>query len=86
MCASMKWKLKEINNARAGKDMEKQALLCIVGGKVKRDLADGNLAVATKRNTIQGFPGGSVEKNLPAKSGDTGLSPDPGRSHMPWSS
>ena len=43
----MKWKLKEINNARAGKDMEKQALLCIVGGKVKRDLADGNLAVAT---------------------------------------
>ena len=24
-------------------------------------------------------------KNPPAKAGDTGLSPGPGRSHMPWS-
>ena len=32
-----------------------------------------------------GFPGGSVVKNPPAKTGDTGSSPDPGRSHMPWS-
>ena len=31
------------------------------------------------------FPGGSVVKNLPAIAGDAGLSPDPGRSHMPWS-
>ena len=29
-----------------------------------------------------GFPGGSVVKNLLATAGDTGLSPDPGRSHM----
>ena len=28
------------------------------------------------------FPGGSVVKNPPANSGDTGLSPGPGRSHM----
>ena len=28
------------------------------------------------------FPGGSVVKNLPALAGDTGLIPDPGRSHM----
>ena len=35
--------------------------------------------------TILGFPGGSVEKNLPANAGDTGLIPDPGRSHMPQS-
>jgi len=34
----------------------------------------------------QGFPGGSVVKNLPAKATDTGSIPDPGRSHMPWSS
>ena len=32
--------------------------------------------------TILGFPGGSVEKSLPANAGDTGLIPDPGRSHM----
>ena len=30
-----------------------------------------------------GFPHGTVVKNLPANAGDTGLSPGPGRSHMP---
>ena len=30
------------------------------------------------------FPGGSVVKNLPANAGDTGSSPDLGRSHMAW--
>ena len=33
----------------------------------------------------QDFPGGTVVKNLPANAGDTGSSPGPGRSHMPWS-
>ena len=28
------------------------------------------------------FPGGTVVKNPPANTGDTGLSPGPGRSHM----
>ena len=28
------------------------------------------------------FPGGTVDKNLPAKEGDTGLIPGPGRLHM----
>ena len=32
-----------------------------------------------------GLPGGSVVKNLPASAGDTGLIPDPGRPHIPWS-
>ena len=32
-----------------------------------------------------GFPGGAVVKNPPANAGDTGSSPGPGRSHMPWS-
>ena len=32
-----------------------------------------------------GFPGGAVVENLPANAGDTGLSPDLGRSHVPWS-
>ena len=31
------------------------------------------------------FPGGAVVKNPPAKAGETGLSPSPGRSHMPRS-
>ena len=31
------------------------------------------------------FPGGAVDKNLPANSRDTGLIPDLGRFHMPWS-
>ena len=31
------------------------------------------------------FPGGTVVKNPPANAGDTGSSPGPGRSHMPWS-
>ena len=29
------------------------------------------------------FPGGSVVKNPPANAGDKGLSPGPGRFHMP---
>ena len=33
----------------------------------------------------QGFPGSLVVENLPANSGDTGLIPDLGRSHMPRS-
>ena len=33
----------------------------------------------------EGFPGGTVVKNPPANAGDTGLSPGPGRSHMPQS-
>ena len=32
---------------------------------------------------FEDFPGGPVVKNLPANSGDTGLSPGPGRFHMP---
>ena len=38
---------------------------------------------ATRYKTnIQGFPCGSVVKNLPANAGDKGSIPDPGRSHM----
>ena len=34
---------------------------------------------------FQGFPGGAMVKGPPATAGDTGSSPGPGRSHMPWS-
>ena len=36
-------------------------------------------------NTFMDFPGGSVVKNPPANTGNTGLNPDLGRSHMPQS-
>ena len=36
------------------------------------------------RNSL-GFPGGTMGNNLPADTGDTGSTPDSGRSHMPRS-
>ena len=39
----------------------------------------------TAINKPKGFPGGAVVKSPPASAGDTGSSPGPGRSHMPWS-
>ena len=41
--------------------------------------------LATKYSTTQGFPGGSVVKNLPAKAGDMGSIPGLGRPRMPQS-
>ena len=37
------------------------------------------------KNRSKDFPGGTLDKNLPANAGDTGLVPGPGRSHTPWS-
>ena len=37
------------------------------------------------RSVYQGFPGGSVAKNLSANARDPDLIPDPGRSYMLWS-
>ena len=37
------------------------------------------------KGDLRGFPGGAAVKNLPAKAGDTGSSPSPGKSHMPQS-
>ena len=39
-----------------------------------------------KVKEMKGFPGGPVVKNLPARAGDMGSIPDPGRSHLLWSS
>ena len=39
----------------------------------------------SNRKHYRDFPGGAVVKNPPANAGDMGLSPGPGRSHMPWS-
>ena len=34
-------------------------------------------------NAAADFPSSPVVENLPAKAGDTGLNPGPGRSHLP---
>ena len=47
--------------------------------------AAGYLVVPLIKKEEQGFPGGTVVKNLPSNAGDTGSSPGPGRSHMPQS-
>ena len=39
-----------------------------------------------KSSAREGFPDGSVVKNLPANAGDTGSTPDLGRFHKPQSS
>jgi len=44
-----------------------------------------NLNRRSLKTKLLGFSGGSVVKNLPANTGDTGLIPDSGRSHMPRS-
>ena len=53
--------------------------------KKKKPIIKLSEKVGCKTKYSLGFPGGAVVKNLPASSGDTGLSPGPGRSHMPWS-
>ena len=37
------------------------------------------------KNTLRGFPGGSVAKNLPVNAGNTGSVPGSGGFHMPLS-
>ena len=38
-----------------------------------------------KEVNMRDFPAGAVVRNPPANTGDTGLSPGLGRSHIPWS-
>ena len=53
------------------------------GFKMRRGSTSGS---TSKKQTTLHFPGGSVVKKPPANAGDTGLIPDPGRSHTPQSS
>ena len=52
---------------------------------MNRPIASTEIETVMKKLPTRDFPGGTVVKNLPAKAGDGALSPDPGRSHMPWS-
>ena len=47
---------------------------------MKQNLWD--IAKAVLRGKFRDLPGGTVVKNPPANAGDTGSSPDPGRSQM----
>ena len=42
-----------------------------------------NYVLSGYRNSLGGFPGGAVVKNVPCSARDTGPSLDPGRSHTP---
>ena len=58
------------------------------GGRRKLSTINGVLILSCPdvkglKSTLVGFPGSAVVKNLPANAGDTGVSPGPGRSHMP---
>ena len=51
--------------------------------KLATAITEDNLSAFVKTNNVQlCFPGASVVKHPPADAGDTGLIPDPGRSHM----
>ena len=43
------------------------------------------LGIYVKKKNLKGFTSDSVVKNTPANAADTGLIPDPGRSHILWS-
>ena len=49
--------------------------------KLKREAEEFRV----RRRVMEGFPGGSVAKNLPTNAGDTGSIPGPGGFHVPWS-
>ena len=52
---------------------------------IKKTQLEMKNLIAEIKNTIEGFPGGAVVKNLLANAGDTGSGPGLGRSHMPRS-
>ena len=58
---------------------------CVLEGQGHEETEQFSLETNIKNNKRLGFPGGTMVKNLPANAGDTGLSPGPGRSHMPRS-
>ena len=43
-----------------------------------------NLTILTLKNADLDFPGGTVDRSLPANAGDMGSTAGPGRFHMPW--
>ena len=56
-----------------------------ISGACDGDVAANWVRSSFKNPPVWDFPGGTVVESPPANAGDTGSSPDPGRSHMPWS-
>ena len=87
----MQIKRRAINNSRKNEKLyrkENAFIVChltFVINNIYISLNDVNPDYRYKILKWQGFPGGAVVKNLPANAGDMGLSPSPGRSHMPLS-
>ena len=57
----------------------------VIRKQIRADDSEEALTKSPTRKNVQDFPGGPVKKNPPARAGDTGLIPGPGRFHMPWS-
>ena len=57
----------------------------VIRKQIRADDSEEALTKSPTRKNVQDFPGGPVQKNPPARAGDTGLIPGPGRFHMPWS-
>ena len=61
------------------------AVCCILHLFGRQAMPRGSTFSDSKIEWWWDFPGGAVVGNLPASTGNTGLSPGPGRSHMPRS-
>ena len=68
--------------------LETYRIMCGVWGKERGSKGVGGEHIKDDpgqfKNTLQGFPGGSVVKNPPANAGDIGSIPSLGRFHTPW--
>ena len=73
--------------AREKKNCLSQSNSGHVWEEIKQTVGKGvtDIQIKLSRLNVGDFPGGTVVKNPPANAGDTGSSPGPGRSHMPWS-
>ena len=92
-------KEKEERERKKGKEREEPTTKITLPGKLYRQAKAKRIqhhqtssttnakgtSLSGKQKKKRDFPGGAVVKNPPANAGDTGSSPGPGRSHMPWS-
>ena len=81
-CEGTRSQLTTFQNARISAEEESHSIPLSLLSTMK---IPGKTAIAPLLRRIQDFPGGAVDKNLPANAGDMGSSPGPGRSHMPRS-
>ena len=65
------------NKTEYGKNAEELGHRYTVAAVIGTTTLKNNLTLSSK---VEGFPGGSVAKNLPANVGDTGSTPGSGRS------